>query len=222
MFARPSKRDHILDSSCFVAFAQHVCQPGKSQKERNLTCLFSTFHSMYTNEVDKTKTTKRKCFYLKLFKFQEGPLFGRTSNIVNTDDTPWFGLTMLWFWTHHAMVLDCPNNISGLAQGFYFVPWTGPRTFLDSPSNISGLFLHSQSIFTQRVRQLYFSFRYPVASQSVCNKNVSEISVHQTSTYYCSQHVHSSRQVLLEHCWNIAALAILNHMGPSNSVNSKS
>jgi len=149
MFAWPSKRDHILDSSCFVTFAQHVCQPGKSQKWKNSTSLFCAIHSMNTNAIDKRKTTKRKYFYVKLFEFQEGAFFGRTSNMVNSVViVPWVGLAMLWFWTHHATVLDCPYNISGLAQGFYFVPWTGPRTFLDSPNNISGLFLVSGTIFT--------------------------------------------------------------------------
>jgi len=59
LFDRPSKRDHILDSSCFVAFAQHVCQLGKSKKERNSIGLFYPFNSMNTNEIDERNTMKR-------------------------------------------------------------------------------------------------------------------------------------------------------------------
>jgi len=78
----------------------------QERKERNFITLFCTFHSMNTNEIDKRKTMKRKYFYVKLFEFQEGQFFGRTSNIVNTVNIPWVGLTMLQFWTHHATVLD--------------------------------------------------------------------------------------------------------------------
>jgi len=63
------------------AFAQHVCQPGKSKKQRDSTCLFCQLYSLNSYEIDRTKARKIDyLYYVKLFDLQAGPFLVAPSN----------------------------------------------------------------------------------------------------------------------------------------------